>query len=92
MLESSRNFIDKCKKGIKDNNKKIRDLYCKANECEAIMGVIVRTDINGQMIDAYQQKLNNYLNKIDRLMEDNKNNHDLINIMKQANKIIKNNR
>lgn len=92
MLENSKKFIETCKKNIKNNNRKIKELSCEANEYEAIMGVIAKTDISGQMIATYQQKLNNCLSKIEGFMEDNRNNHDLINTMKQANKIIKNNK
>lgn len=91
MLEYSRKNIDMCKKKIKNNNRKIKELSYQANEYEAIMEVIAKTDISGQMLATYQQKLNNCLSKIDRFVEDNKNNHDLISVMKVADRIIKNN-
>lgn len=92
MLENSKKFIETCKNNIKNNNRKIKELSCEANEYEAIMGVIAKTDISGQMMATYQQKLNNCLSKIEGFIEDNRNNHDLINTMKQANKIIKSNK
>lgn len=53
MLEYSRKNIDMCKKKIKNNNRKIKELSYQANEYEAIMEVIAKTDISGQMLATY---------------------------------------
>lgn len=90
MLKDVTGFVEYCKKKIKNNNKRIKELRNQATEYETIVDVITRTDINNQILQNYKDKIEQCFNKIDDYLEENKYNHNLIITMKKVNKIIKN--
>lgn len=90
MLKDVTGFIEYCKKKIKNNNRKIKQLRIQATEYETIVDVITRTDISNQILQNYKIKIEQCLNKIDEYMEENQHNHNLIITMKRVNRIMKN--
>lgn len=84
-------FIQYCNNKIKSNNKKIKGLRNQINEYEAIIDIITRTDLNKQIMESYKEKIEVCFNKIDSYIESNKNNYDLISVIRRANEIVKSN-
>lgn len=82
-------FVEYCKKRVKSNNGKIKELRNDIAEYETIIDVINRTDINSQILDSYREKIDRCLSKIDDYIQENKNHHDMLIVMKKVNKIIK---
>ena len=88
-MKDKTGFIQYCNDVIKKNNKKIQGLRNTINEYEAIIDVVARIDLNKEIVNEYRTKIDNCFNQIERCMESNKNNYDLIQVMKRTNGIIK---
>lgn len=88
-MKDKTGFIQYCNDVIKKNNKKIKGLRNTINEYEAIIDVVARIDLNKEIVNEYRIKIDNCFNQIERCMESNKNNYDLIQVMKRTNGIIK---
>ena len=88
-MKDKTGFIQYCNDVIKKNNKKIKGLRNTINEYEAIIDVVARIDLNKEIVNEYRTKIDNCFNQIERCMESNKNNYDLILVMKRTNGIIK---
>ena len=71
------------------NPKLWEDKKLKRDVREAIIDVVARIDLNKEIVSEYRTKIDNCFNQIERCMESNKNNYDLIQVMKRTNGIIK---